>query len=180
MEFKEIFRTLTKSVPGAVIDMFDLELKVARFDKDRMFQPFVRATDGSAGYDIFSIERINLDPGESVVTHTNLITEIPRGWVGVIVPRSGFGFKYGVRLANTVGVIDSDFRGEILVKLSLPSECKQTLSIPPGERYCQMLVLPAPMFKVTVCDISELSSTKRGDGGTGSTGTSREDIGQDS
>jgi dUTP pyrophosphatase len=168
---KEKLRKLFESVPYLLWDLLGLEIKVACFDQDRMFQPPVKALEGDAGYDIYSTERINVDPGTSFVVDTNLVLSIPKGWAGLIVPRSGLGFKYQVRLVNTVGVIDSNYRGEVKIKVSIPSGCTNSFTLPPGERFCQLLLIPAPNAKVVVVDLGSLSDTNRAKGGFGHTGT---------
>ena len=81
-----------------------------------------RASNGSAGYDIITPIDLHLKPNEGVIVPTGLVSEIENGWVLFIMPRSGLGFKYGVRLMNTVGVIDSDYRGQILLKITAEEE----------------------------------------------------------
>ena len=104
-----------------------------------------RATAGSAGYDFVSPARIVLAPGASAVIPTGIRAEMEPGWVLMLFPRSGLGFRHGLHLANTVGVIDSDYafaknEGHILVKIVNPSDHEVILE--QGERFCQGVFLP--------------------------------------
>ena len=92
--------------------------------------------------------------------------EIPRGYVGLIYARSGLACKHGLAPANKVGVIDSDYRGEIMVALHNHSE--DAFVIEPGERIAQMVI--TPFIHADYFEVSELSDTNRGEGGFGSTG----------
>ena len=124
----------------------------------------VRATDGSAGYDLFAAQVDELFTN-MVRCCSGIAVEIPRGFVGLVFPRSSI-VKTDQRLANAVGVIDSDYRGEILVALhnhgSLPR------SIEPGERIAQLVIVPC--LAAAFAEADELSDTERGAGGFGSTG----------
>ena len=104
-----------------------------------------RATAGSAGYDFVCPAEVILPPGGEAVIATGVRAEMEPGWVLMLFPRSGLGFKHGIRLCNTVGVIDSDYaraenEGHILVKLHNPSDHPVTLGR--GERFCQGVFLP--------------------------------------
>lgn len=104
-----------------------------------------RATEGSAGYDFVCPVSTTLAPGESAVIPTGICARMESGWVLLIFPRSGLGFRHQIRLANTVGVIDSDYihaanGGHILVKLVNGSDHAVTLA--PGDRFCQGIFLP--------------------------------------
>lgn len=108
----------------------------------------------------------NIVPGNAVMFGTGLAVAIPEGYVGIVSVRSGKAAKDGLKLSNGIGVIDSDYRGEI--KLSLwtdrPSGCK----ISHGERIAQLMIMPVMQFETRLVD--ELSETARGDGGFGHTG----------
>ena len=126
-----------------------------------------RATSGSAGYDFFTPVPIELAPGETVTVPTGIRARIAEGWVLFVLPKSGLGFRYRLRLDNTVGVIDSDYRGEVMVALLNHSEIPQTVE--PFERIAQLVI--TPFLRVNYVDSAEeLSETKRGEGGFGSTG----------
>ena len=127
-----------------------------------------RQTEGSAGYDLQACipEPVTLSPGESAVFPTGLAAEIPGGFAGMIFTRSGLGVKHGVAVSNGVGVIDSDYRGELHV--GLRNHSREPYTVQPGERIAQLILLPVGL--ATVVEVSELSSTQRGEGGFGSTG----------
>ena len=106
-----------------------------------------RATSGSAGYDFCSPVAFTLEPGESKVVPTGIRAKIEEGWFLMIVPRSGLGFKYRLRLDNTVGIIDSDYyfsdnEGHIQIKLTNEGLEGKTLCISAGERFAQGIFLP--------------------------------------
>ena len=131
--------------------------------------PPVRGTEESAGLDIYHCgEDTLMDPGTRFDAKTDLRVEIPENHVGLIVPRSGLG-RIGIVLVNTVGVIDSDYRGEI--GLTLQNNGSVPVSITHGDRVAQMLIVPyAKVQMERVEEVSELSETARGAGGFGSTG----------
>lgn len=130
-----------------------------------------RATAGSAGYDFYSLQDFELNPGEEVKIPTGIRCIIPEGYFLMIVPRSGIGFKYGVRLKNSAGVIDSDYsnstnEGHIWVKLDYPELSKveqKPLQIEKGEAICQGIILPYATFN------NEDKDFQIRDGGFGST-----------
>jgi len=104
-----------------------------------------RATAGSAGYDFVSPADVTLQPGEAVTIPTGVRCEMQPGWVLMLFPRSGLGFKHQVHLANTVGVIDSDYfhaanEGHIMVRIVNGGD--HAVSIARGERFCQGVFLP--------------------------------------
>lgn len=130
--------------------------------------PLAAATAGSAGLDIRVVGDHRLRPDDKQDLHTGLYVQIPTGYVGVLVPRSSTGRK-GLRLNNTVGVIDSDYRGEII--LSCRIEKDATIDIKDGDRVAQMLVVPVPKIDTqSVRSLDELTTTTRGVAGFGSTG----------
>lgn len=127
-----------------------------------------RKTQGSAGYDLHACiaAPFTIEPGELVMLPTGLAMEIPKGHAGMIFTRSGLGVKHGIAVSNGVGVIDSDYRGEIHV--GLRNSGKAAYTVEPGERIAQLIVMPVctPQFLET----EVLSETERGEGGFGSTG----------
>ena len=127
-----------------------------------------RKTPGSAGYDLCACIAgdFTIEPGELVILPTGLAAEIPEGCAGMIFTRSGLGVKHGITVSNGVGVIDSDYRGEIHVGLRNNSQIAYTVS--PGERIAQLIVIPVCLPEVV--ETEELSETERGAGGFGSTG----------
>lgn len=128
-----------------------------------------RATPGSAGLDLCAcIDAPLLLPARGhAVVPTGIAIELPEGTAGFVFARSGLGIKHGIALANGVGVIDSDYRGEICVGLCNVSDKPYTVE--PFERVAQMVI--APVIVPTVTEVSKLSDTERGEGGFGSTGT---------
>ena len=123
----------------------------------------------AAGADLYACEagEVVLAPGETRLIHTGIAMEIPEGLVGLIYARSGLASKRGLAPANKVGVIDSDYRGEIMVALHNHSTVSQAVA--PGERIAQIVFAPYLAAEFTVVD--ELNDTARGAGGFGSTGT---------
>jgi dUTP pyrophosphatase len=126
------------------------------------------ATAGSACFDIAtSSDSVDITPGSSAVLKTDLAFEIPPGYVMMVYSRSGHGFKNGVRLANCTGVIDSDYRGELMVKLH--NDSSRIFSVNCGDRIAQAMIMPVQ--QVVFESVEELTDTARGAGGFGSTGT---------
>lgn len=126
------------------------------------------ATEGAAGMDISACieEDIKIAPGERVKVPCGFAVAIPEGYVGLLYARSGTATKFGISLANAVGVIDSDYRGEVLCALTNYSDKEFVLCR--GERIAQLVV--TPFVKCTLQKTDELDNTARGDGGFGSTG----------
>lgn len=122
----------------------------------------------SAGADLYALteENIIVNPGETVLVHTGLAIEIPVGYGGFIYARSGLASKKGLAPANKVGVIDADYRGEVMVALHNHSNTPAVVEN--GERIAQLVI--APFFKTEFELADELSDTARGSGGFGSTG----------
>ena len=122
----------------------------------------------SAGADLYALceEELVFAPNETKLVHTGLAMEIPEGFAGLIYARSGLALKRGLAPANKVGVVDSDYRGEIMVALHNHSEVEQ--KIQPSERIAQLVI--APFLKAEFSETQTLSDTVRGEGGFGSTG----------
>lgn len=121
----------------------------------------------AAGMDLYSSDTYSIAPGETVLVHTGISMEIPDGYFGAIYPRSGLATKRGLRLANCVGVVDSDYRGEIIV--ALYNDSTETQSVELRDRIAQMVI--QPYERPQVFDVvNELSDTERGSGGFGHTG----------
>ena len=123
---------------------------------------------GSAGGDLYSAEEneVVIAPNQTVLIGTGLAVEIPDGYVGLVYARSGLATKSGLAPANKVGVIDSDYRGE--VKVALYNHSTEVRTIAKGERVAQMVI--APYLKVEYEEVCDLTDTSRGEGGFGSTG----------
>jgi dUTP pyrophosphatase len=128
----------------------------------------VRGSASAAGYDLHAdlIKSTGINPGETKMIPTGLAMEIPEGYFGAIFARSGLAMKEGLRPANCVGVVDSDYRGPFMIGLHNDSE--EVRTIEPGERIAQLVIMPylAAEFEET----PDLSDTVRGEGGFGSTG----------
>ena len=122
----------------------------------------------AAGADLYACadSEITIEPGETYLVKTGLAMELPEGYAGLIYARSGLATKRGLAPANKVGVIDSDYRGEIMV--ALHNHGKEAQIIAHGERIAQLVVTPYIAADFEVAD--ELSDTVRGEGGFGSTG----------
>ena len=123
----------------------------------------------AAGADLYAVldAPLTLKPGETVLVHTGLALEIPEGYAGMVFARSGLATKRGLAPANKVGVIDADYRGEVMVSLHNHSNAEQTVEH--GERVAQLVILP--FLAADFLEAESLSDTDRGSGGFGSTGT---------
>lgn len=135
-----------------------------------------KATDGAACFDLYAVCDDNAPPqvvGGSALIKTGIAVEVPEGHVMLIFSRSGQGFKHNVRLANCVGVIDSDYRGELMTKLVADrphGEYHQIgeYVVRTGDRIAQFMILPIP--EVSIEEVEELTTSARGEGGFGHTG----------
>ena len=126
-------------------------------------------TQFAAGADLRAVldAPVTIEPGKTLLMHTGIAMEIPEGLVGLVYARSGLAAKRGLAPANCVGVIDSDYRGEIMVALHNHSQEAQTIEH--GERIAQMVI--APYIFAEYAEVENLTDTVRGEGGFGSTGT---------
>ena len=115
--------------------------------------------------DIFAAEEIIIKPNETQMVRTGIQVAIPVGYEIQIRPRSGLSFKTGLRIANTPGTIDSDYRGEVGVIMTNIGKTDETIKV--GDKIAQMVISPVPMIKWVETDV--LSETERGEGGFGST-----------
>ena len=122
----------------------------------------------SAGADLYALadEPIVIAPRETVLVHTGVAMEIPTGYVGLVFARSGLATKRALAPANKVGVIDSDYRGEIMV--ALHNHGSEPKTVENGERIAQIVLVP--YISADFNEVDELSDTVRGEGGFGSTG----------
>ena len=109
---------------------------------------------------------VTIEPGQKVKIYTGVSMEIPVRHIGMVVPRSGLGSKFRIGLANTVGVIDSDYRGEIIVNLVNNGE--EPFTLEQFDRFCQLLVVPIRIDNLRI--VSKLQETARGNKGFGSSG----------
>lgn len=140
------------------------ELKVKKLVSEATIP--TRGSVDSAGMDLYAVGEYEIAPGSMVMISTGLAFEIPVNNFGGIFPRSGCATKQGLRLANCVGVIDADYRGEVLVPLYNDSD--EIQYIHNGNRIAQMIIMPYKSVELT--EVEELNDTGRGDGGFGHTG----------
>lgn len=141
-----------------------IPLRVQRLHPDAILPTY--ATDGAACFDLHALHGDVVGDGLPVVFRTGLSFEIPPGYAMKVYSRSGHGFKHGVRLANCTGIIDSDYRGEVMVKLV--SDNGGFMHVNAGDRIAQAMLVPVPA--VELVEVDELTTTQRGAGGFGSTG----------
>lgn len=125
-------------------------------------------SDDAAGADLRALTDgpVTIAPGETVMLHTGLAFAIPQGYVGLVCARSGMAGKRGLAPANKVGVIDADYRGELMVALHNHGSVPQVVE--DGDRVAQLVIVPYLTAQFAQAD--ELDGTRRGDGGFGSTG----------
>ena len=142
-----------------------MKLRIKKLDERATLPTY--GTEYSAGADLYNLPvSVEIAPGETALIHTGLAYEIPAGYCGLIFARSGLATKRGLAPANKVGVIDADYRGEIMVALHNHSD--KTATVEPCERVAQMCIVPFLKVEYELSD--ELSDTVRGEGGFGSTG----------
>ena len=140
-----------------------IELPVRRLRPDA--QVPTRAYAGDAGIDLAACERVELAPGERALVPTGLAVAIPAGYAGYVQPRSGLATKHGISIVNTPGLVDSGYRGELLVNL-LNTDAHEPFVVEPGMRIAQLVVLAVP--DVEPVEVDELPDSERGDRGFGS------------
>ncbi len=121
----------------------------------------------AAGADLYAAEPVCIAPGETAFVHTGIAVELPAGTVGLVYARSGLACKQDLAPANKVGVIDCDYRGEVMV--ALHNHGRETRSVERGDRIAQLVI--APYYTAQFAEAEELSETVRGAGGFGSTGS---------
>ena len=124
-----------------------------------------RAYAGDAGLDLAAIERIELGPGERAVVPTGLAVAIPDGYAGFVQPRSGPASRHGITIVNAPGLVDSGYRGELMVVLH-NTDRDEPFVVEAGMRIAQLVVLPIP--EVELVEVEELPATERGGRGFGS------------
>ncbi|MBE7053915.1 MAG: dUTP diphosphatase [Ruminococcaceae bacterium] len=144
--------------------VYDVNIK--KLDEKAIIPTY--GTQYSAGADLYACmdEDVTIKSGETVFVHTGVAMEIPVGYAGLIYARSGLACKKGLAPANKVGVVDADYRGEIMVALHNHSNVDVVVSH--GERIAQLVI--APFVTANFIECEELSETVRGEGGFGSTG----------
>jgi dUTP pyrophosphatase len=140
-----------------------IELPIRRLRPDA--QVPTRAYAGDAGIDLAACERVELAPGERALVPTGLAVAIPAGYAGYVQPRSGLATKHGISIVNTPGLVDSGYRGELLVNL-LNTDPREPFVVEPGMRIAQLVVLAVP--EVEPVEVEQLPESERGDRGFGS------------
>ncbi len=142
--------------------MNSIELKIKKLHSEAVIPQYAKA--GDAGLDLVAVNEEWSDDNNMVTYDTGLAMEIPEGHVGLLFPRSSVS-KTTLNLANSVGVIDSGYRGSIMLKFRYPEE---GLVYDVGDKVGQLVIMELP--KVTILEVKDLSSSDRGEGGFGSTG----------
>ena len=142
-----------------------MQVKVKLLDS-RAVMPS-RGSAEAAGADLRTLDALHIPAHKTVQAHTGIAIELPVGYAAFVYARSGMALKKGIAPANKVGVVDSDYRGEVMV--SLHNHTDEDVQIEAGERIAQLLIAPVVLPDFVVCD--SLSDTDRGAGGFGSTGT---------
>lgn len=142
-----------------------MELRIAKL-KEGATAP-TRAHAGDAGLDLYACEAAHLGPGERWSVGTGVAMEIPAGYAGMVLPRSGLARDHGIALVNGPGLIDEGYRGEVRVLL-LNTDPADTFRIAPGDRIAQLVVVPVGLPEPV--EVASLSESSRGDGGFGSSG----------
>jgi dUTP pyrophosphatase len=142
-----------------------MTLKVRRLDP-RARLP-TRAYPGDAGLDLYALEDGTLDPGQRASIRTGIAVEIPEGEAGLVLPRSGLAARHGIALVNAPGLIDSGYRGEIVVLL-LNTDRSARFELAAGDRIAQLVLVKVQTPEVL--EVEELAASERGAGGFGSSG----------
>ena len=141
-----------------------MKIKIKKLDPKAVIP--TKGSDAAAGVDLYAPRALVIHPGSNEVINTGLAIEIPNGYFGAIFARSGMATRKGLRPANCVGVIDSDYRGEIIVVLHNDTDIIRPVQ--EGDRIAQLVILPYE--KIEFSEVEELTDTERADGGFGSTG----------
>jgi dUTP pyrophosphatase len=140
-----------------------IELPIRKMRPDAVVPS--RAYAGDAGLDLAATERIELGPGERAVVRTGLAVAIPDGYAGFVQPRSGLASRHGITIVNTPGLVDSGYRGELMVVLH-NTDRSEPFVVEAGMRVAQLVVLPIP--EVELVEVEELPASERGGRGFGS------------
>ena len=140
-----------------------IELPIQRLRPDAVVP--ARAYNGDAGLDLSSCERVDLAPGERALVPTGLAVAIPEGYAGFVQPRSGLAAKHGISIVNTPGLVDSGYRGELLVNL-VNTDKSEPFVVEAGMRIAQLVILRVPELELV--EVDELPESERGVRGFGS------------
>jgi dUTP pyrophosphatase len=143
-----------------------LHLPIRRMSEDVEIPSY--AYEGDAGLDLRASQDCTLKPFQRAFVHTGLQVAIPSGHAGFVLPRSGMASRRGITLVNSPGLIDSQYRGEIMLAV-LNVNAGETVTIEKGERVAQLVILAIPT--VVACEVDVLDQTERGAQGFGSSGT---------
>lgn len=143
-----------------------MEVKFKKLDKNGVMPTY--GSLNAAGADLRAMIPANtsISPHETKMIHTGIAMAIPEGYVGLVCARSGLATKQDLAPANKVGVIDSDYRGEIMVALHNHGDIERSIKV--GERIAQILIMPC--VRAEFIEVDDLDETERGEGGFGSTG----------
>ncbi len=141
-----------------------MKVKIKKIDDAAVVPTY--GSNNAAGADLYALNDAVIPAGKTVKMRTGIAMELPEGTVGLIYARSGLATKRNLAPANKVGVIDSDYRGEIVVALFNHGETDETVEA--GERIAQLVI--APYYVASFEEVAELGETERGSGGFGSTG----------
>lgn len=143
----------------------EVKLRVRRLDGRVELPAYAYA--GDAGLDLRSAEDVTLEPGERRLVSTGLAVAIPDGYAGFVMPRSGLALREGLSMANTPGLIDAHYRGELKI-CAINLDPSRPIRIERGERVAQLVIIKVP--RVELVEVSSLDETDRGTGGFGSSG----------
>ena len=143
-----------------------MEIRIKKLSENAVIPR--RSSQSAAGADLCALldAPIEIEPGSTVFIHTGIAAEIPEGFAGFVFARSGLASKAGLAPANKVGVVDSDYRGEIMV--ALHNHSQSTVTVKGGDRIAQLVIMP--VVTADYIEAEDLSGTERGVGGFGSTG----------
>lgn len=142
-----------------------IKLPIRRLDPTVQLPSY--AYEGDAGLDLRSNEDVDLAPFERRLISTGLAIAIPEGYAGFVQPRSGLALREGLSMANTPGLVDAHYRGELKV-CAINLDPNNTIHVSRGERIAQLVIQAVPT--VTLCEVDQLDQTDRGEGGFGSSG----------
>jgi dUTP pyrophosphatase len=129
-----------------------------------------RAHAGDAGYDLRSVEEVSLPPGGRALIRTGISIAIPNGFAGLVLPRSGLAMRHGIAPVNTPGLIDSGYRGEIMVPL-INHDLAETFRVERGMRIAQLVLVRTEEASFSEVEMLEAGTDGRGEGGFGSSGS---------
>jgi dUTP pyrophosphatase len=143
-----------------------IELAIRRLHDDAVLP--AQAYAGDAGLDLAAAERVTLGPGQRATVRTGLAVAIPEGHAGFVQPRSGLASRHGITIVNSPGLVDSGYRGEVMVVL-LNTDREHAFEVQPGMRIAQLVIVALP--ELALREVSELPPSERGERGHGSSGS---------